>query len=201
MNPPAARTTPPRARTARALIALDLDADDLPSVDDERLGPGIRHHASGAARHGGTESFHEEASGGIDVLGLVPAWHRDRKLVKGIGVLAATEEQPGVIGRFAVRFVAEGGPKRHADGDQPIEVVRRTLAVGVKACLVRVGSERGPEERRHVLGRVVEAAGALQGRAASQVDEPARVGRRPARRTGAFDGQHVRVRLPGRHDR
>ena len=47
----------------------------------------------------------------------------------------------------------------------------------------------------------VEAAGPLERRAASQVDEAAGVGRRSARRTGAFDGQHVRIRLPGSHDR
>ena len=44
-------------------------------------------------------------------------------------------------------------------------------------------------------GRVLEAAGALEGRAAAQVDEAAGVGRRPARRHGAFDGQHVGPRL------
>ena len=81
-----------------AFVALDENADGLASVDDERLGPGIRRHASGTARDSRTESLHEESSGGVDVLRLVPAWHRDCDLIEGIGVLSTAEEQAGIIG-------------------------------------------------------------------------------------------------------
>ena len=175
--------------------------DHVPAVDDQRLGAGVGHHARAAGRHGGTEAFHEEAAGGVDVLRLVAPRHRDRDFVERIGVLAAAEEQPGVIGRFAVRLVAERRPERHADRDQPVEVVRRTLAIGVHAIVVHAGPEGGPEERRHVLRRVLEATGALEGRAASQVDEAAGVGRRPSGSRATFDGQHVRSRLARRHHR
>ena len=131
----------------------------------------------------------------------MPARHRDRDLVKRVGVLASAEEQSGVIGRFSVRLVAERRPERHADGDQPVEVVHRTVAVGVDPIVVDAGTERGAEERRHVLGRVLEAAGALEGGAASQVDETAGVGRRPAGSRATFDGQHLCARLSRRDDR
>ena len=54
-------------------------ADDVPAVDDQRLGAGVGHHASAAGRHGGTEAFHEEAAGGVDALRLVTARYRDRR--------------------------------------------------------------------------------------------------------------------------
>ena len=47
---------------------------------------------------GRTEAFHEESPCGIGVPGLVPAGHRDRNLIEGVGVLSAAEEQAGVIG-------------------------------------------------------------------------------------------------------
>ena len=196
MKPPAARITPPRARMTRgAVVSLDPDTDDL--TPRRRRAPRLGHRPrrGGARRDGRTEPLHEETSGGIHVLGLVPAGHRDRDLVEGVGVLPAAEEQPGVIGRLAVRLVAEGGPERHADRGQPVEMVGRALAVGVEAGLVGLRSERRPEERPHVLRRVVEAAGALERRATPQVDEAAGVGRGAAARHGTFDGQHVGIGL------
>ena len=80
MNPPVARITPPRARMARGPSSVRTQqADDVPAVDDQRLGAGVGHHAGAAGRHGGTEAFHEEAAGGVDVLRLVTARHRDRR--------------------------------------------------------------------------------------------------------------------------
>ena len=69
-----------------------------PAIDDQCLGTGVRHHASGARCHGGAKALHEEAAGGIDALGFVPTRHRDGDFVKGIAVLAAAEEQTSVIG-------------------------------------------------------------------------------------------------------
>ena len=126
-------------------------ADDVPVGGDQRLGAGFGHHAGTAGRHGRTEAFHEEAAGGVDPLRLVAARHRRGELVEGVGVLAAAEEESGVVGRLAVRLVAEGRPERHTDRDQPLEVVRRALAVGVHAVLVDTGPEGGPEECRHVV--------------------------------------------------
>ena len=80
-------------------------------------------------------------------------------------------------------------------------MVRRTLAVGVHPVVVDAGPERRPEERRHVLRRVLEATGALEGRAAPQVEEASGVGRRPSGFPAAFDGEHVRPCLPRPHDR
>ena len=50
-------------------------------------------------------------------------------------------------------------------------------------------------------GESCEAAGVLQGRAASQVDETAGVGRRPTGSRATLDGQHVRSCLARRHNR
>ena len=186
---------------AGSVVGPHQQADDVPVVDHQRLGAGVGDHAGAAGRHGGTEAFHEEAAGGVDPLRLVAARYRGRELVEGIGVLTAAEEQPGVVGRLAVRLVAERRPERHADRDQPVEVVRRALAVGVHAIVVDAGPEGGPQERRHVLRRVLEATGALEGRAASQVDEAAGVGRRPSGPPAPFDGQHVRSCLPRPDDR
>ena len=130
--------------------------------------------------------------------GLWPRGAGTATLVKRVGVLTAAEEQPRVVGRLPVRLVAERRPERHADGDQPVEVVRRTLAVGVHAFVVHAGPESGPEERRHVLRRVLEATGPLEGRAAPEVDEAAGVGRRPSGSGAPFDGQHVGSRLARR---
>jgi hypothetical protein len=42
MNPPVARITPPRARIARVPSSPDhLYADDLPIVDDQRIGTDV----------------------------------------------------------------------------------------------------------------------------------------------------------------
>ncbi len=192
MNPPVARITPPRVPDgAGPVVGPYAQADHVPAVDDQRLGAGVGHHASAAGRHGGTEALHEEAAGGVDVARLVTARRRGRDLVERVSVLTATEEQASVIGRFTVRLVAERRPERDADRDQPVEVVRRTLAVGVHAIVVHAGPEGGPEERRHVLRRVLEAAGILEGRAASQVDETTGVGRRPT-------GSRCLVRRPAR---
>ena len=151
---------------ARPVVGPHAQADDVPAVDDQCLDAGIGRHSSSAGRHGSTETFHEEAAGGVDALRLMTARCRDRYLVEWVGVLAAAEEQPGVVGRFPVRLVAERRPERHADRDQPVKVVGRTLAIDVHSIVVHAGPEGGPEERRHVLRRVPEAAGSLQRRAA-----------------------------------
>ena len=80
------------------VVAPHLHSDDFSRMDDKCLGPGVRHHASGARCHGGAKTLHEEAAGGIDALWLVPTRHRDRNFVKGIAVLTAAEEQSRVIG-------------------------------------------------------------------------------------------------------
>ena len=90
-----------------SVVGPHQQADDVPAVDDQRLGTGIGHHAGTTGRDGRTETFHEEAAGRVDTLRLVSSRHRDRQFIKGIGVLTAAEEQPGVIRRFAVRLVAE----------------------------------------------------------------------------------------------
>jgi hypothetical protein len=72
---------------AGSVIGPHQHADDLPAVDDQRLGAGVGHDAGAAGRHGRTEALHEEAAGGVDALRLVPARHRGRKFVEGIAVL------------------------------------------------------------------------------------------------------------------
>src|SRR5665213_4161019 len=56
-----------------SVICPHQQADDVPAVDDQRLGAGVGHHAGAAGRYGRTEAFHEEVAGGVDTLGLVSA--------------------------------------------------------------------------------------------------------------------------------
>ena len=56
---------------AGSVIGPHQHSDDIPAVDDQRLGTGIGHHPGTAGRDGRTEAFHEEAAGGVDALRLV----------------------------------------------------------------------------------------------------------------------------------
>ena len=57
--------------------------------------------------------------------------------------------------------------------------------------LVGARAHRRVEERRHVVHRIVEAAGLLQRRSAAEVDETARHGRRTTPGAGALEDQHI----------
>ncbi len=184
---------------SQPFVRPHLYPDDVPAVHDDGLHPGIAHHSGRAGRHCVPEALHEEATGGVDPLRLVAARDRRRDLVKGIGVLTATEEQPGVVGRLAVGLVAERRPEGHADGNEPLEVLDRAIAIGVDAVVVGPGPECGVEEGRHVLGRILEPAGVLQRCATAEVDQTAGLGRRPAGSCAPLNGQHVRTGLPRRH--
>ena len=127
--------------------------------------------------------------------------HRRRDLIERVRVLTTAEEQPRIVGRLPVRFVTERGPEGNADGDQPVEVLPRALAVGNDPIIVHARPERRAQESDHVVNRVLEATGDLEGRPAAQIDQATRIRRRtPGLRT-PFDSQNGRPRLPRRHGR
>ncbi len=81
-----------RSHGAKPLGALYPNANDRTLVEDQCIGPGVGHHSGAAARHGGTEAFHEEPAGGVDVLGFVTALGGERDLVKGVRIFAPAKK-------------------------------------------------------------------------------------------------------------
>jgi hypothetical protein len=83
---------------------------------------------------------------------------------------------------------------------EPVEVGDALLAEDADLRLVGLGPARGHEEREHLLGGVLDAAGLLHRRPAAHVDEAAghRGGAAPA--AGALEHEHPGARL-GRLDR
>ena len=110
---------------------------------------------------------------------------------EGPRVLAAAEDESGVVGRLAAGFGVEARLERDAVVDEPVVVVDAAVGVRMDLVGVGVGAARREQEALHVLGRVGVAARLLDRGAAAEVDEPARHRGRAATHGRGLQHQHV----------
>ena len=196
-----------RVHIARLAFDARLEAHDPRlfgrPVDDEAFAERGRLGAHAGIDGGGAERPHQHQPAALaGVLRVVASRRGLRKRAERVGEFAARVGQ-AVLGAPGVGAALRGqelGLERHAAGDEPIVELDAAVAIRAQPLVVRAGLHRGAQVPVHVLGRVVEAARALQRRAPAEVDRAA--GERAGAAAGelALQHQHVRAGL-GRLDR
>ena len=201
MKPPGGQDHPTTEPMERGPSSDPVDhADNLPAHPPPALRFGVRRHTAPLFETAGGESFHAGGCRRSRSTVACDPRYRERQFVKGIAVTAA-EEQPAssTIRDSACRRMMPGKARRTRPTNRsgPANPLNRSPRVPLSTA----GPRAAPEERSHVLRRVLEATGPLEGRATSQVDRAAGVGRSPPGPPATFDGPDVGPRLSRPHDR
>jgi len=194
---------PPCGRDGPALaVHRGDDADDgALVVHDQVVDLGLGLHPGRGPLQCREQALHDEAARRVGVLRMMAPGHPAGHVGEGPAVLAPAVDQAGVGRRLAVPLLEELGLEGQAVVHQPVVVVHGLVAVRPDLGLVGPGPAGRHQEGEHVRRGVLEAARLLDGRPATQVDDPAGVGRGPPTGHRPFEGQHVGAglgRLDGR---
>ncbi len=190
MKPPAVSTTP---RVARNVTVSPkrwaCTPDDPPVVDDESIDAGVGRDDGTRIGGGRRQDLHEEPARGPLRLGQMAPGGGTGDGVERVGILAPRVHQPFGPVRGHGGVGAERRVERDTPGHQPVEVAQALVAVAGDLGLVGIRPTGRHHVAEHVVAAVLEAAGRLHGRPASQVDDAfGQSGRTPGA-TGALGDQ------------
>jgi hypothetical protein len=170
----------------RAVLLLDEGAADrIEGLGGARGGDGL------------AEGGHDLVAGGAGDGGDVAPGRGLREVAEGRDVFGARPDEAVVGRRLAGLAVVEGVLVGNALGDEPVEMLDGAVAVELELGLVVAEADRGAQVFVHLLRRVLEAAGLLEGGATPEIDDAPRHRGGPAAATRALDDEGLRAGFDG----